>query len=82
MLKEKTVFWSSANACSNPWSSPRCKSATACSISERIWLNVTLLSRGGIPLIASGVISGAIGYSGGTDSQEEVVGKVCAAVIA
>jgi len=38
-------------------------------------------SRGGIPLIDQGDIIGAIGCSGGTDSQDEVVSKVGAAVI-
>src|SRR5208282_2529088 len=40
MLKENTVFWSRARACSNAALSPRCRSCTACSISERIAVNV------------------------------------------
>jgi glc operon protein GlcG len=40
-----------------------------------------IASRGGIPLIEQGVIIGAIGCSGGTDSQDEVVSKAGAAVI-
>jgi glc operon protein GlcG len=40
-----------------------------------------IASRGGIPLIDQGNIIGAIGCSGGTDSQDEVVGKAGAAVI-
>src|ERR1700678_3854716 len=40
-----------------------------------------IASRGGIPLIDQGVIIGAIGRSGGTDSQDEVVSKAGAAVI-
>ncbi len=40
-----------------------------------------IASRGGIPLIDQGVIIGAIGVSGGTDSQDEVVIKAGAAVI-
>ena len=40
-----------------------------------------IASRGGIPLIEKGVIIGAIGCSGGTDSQDEVVSKAGAAVI-
>ncbi len=40
-----------------------------------------IASRGGIPLIAQGRIIGAIGCSGGTDSQDEVVSKAGAAVI-
>jgi uncharacterized protein GlcG (DUF336 family) len=38
-------------------------------------------SRGGIPLIDQGAIIGAIGCSGGTDSQDEVVSQAGAAVI-
>ena len=41
-----------------------------------------IASRGGIPLIEHGVLIGAIGCSGGTDSQDEVVSKAGAAVIA
>jgi glc operon protein GlcG len=40
-----------------------------------------IASRGGIPLIDQGVIIGAIGCSGGTDSQDEVVSKAGAALI-
>jgi glc operon protein GlcG len=40
-----------------------------------------IASRGGIPLIELGVIIGAIGCSGGTDSQDEIVSKAGAAVI-
>jgi uncharacterized protein GlcG (DUF336 family) len=40
-----------------------------------------IASRGGIPLIDQGVIIGAIGCSGGTDSQDEVVSLAGAAVI-
>jgi uncharacterized protein GlcG (DUF336 family) len=40
-----------------------------------------IASRGGIPLIEQGAIIGAIGCSGGTDSQDEVVGEAGAAVI-
>ena len=40
-----------------------------------------IASRGGIPLIEQGRIIGAIGCSGGTDSQDEVVSKAGAAVI-
>jgi glc operon protein GlcG len=40
-----------------------------------------IASRGGIPLIDQGGIMGAIGCSGGTDSQDEVVSKAGAAVI-
>jgi glc operon protein GlcG len=40
-----------------------------------------IASRGGIPLIEKGSIVGAIGVSGGTDSQDEIVSKAGAAVI-
>jgi uncharacterized protein GlcG (DUF336 family) len=40
-----------------------------------------IASRGGIPLIDNGVIIGAIGSSGGTDSQDEVVSEAGAAII-
>jgi glc operon protein GlcG len=40
-----------------------------------------IASRGGIPLIEQGVIIGALGCSGGTDSQDEIVSKTGAAVI-
>jgi glc operon protein GlcG len=40
-----------------------------------------IASRGGIPLIERGSIIGAIGVSGGADSQDEIVAKAGAAVI-
>lgn len=40
-----------------------------------------IASRGGIPLIEQGAIIGAVGCSGGTDSQDEIVSKAGAAVI-
>jgi glc operon protein GlcG len=40
-----------------------------------------IASRGGIPLIDRGTIIGAIGCSGGTDSQDEIVSEAGAAVI-
>jgi glc operon protein GlcG len=40
-----------------------------------------IASRGGIPLIEQGTIIGAIGSSGGTDSQDEIVSKAGLAVI-
>ena len=40
-----------------------------------------IASRGGIPLIEHGAIIGAIGCSGGTDSQDEIVSKAGAASI-
>jgi glc operon protein GlcG len=40
-----------------------------------------IASRGGIPLIEQGMIIGAIGVSGGTDSQDEIVSEAGAVVI-
>jgi len=40
-----------------------------------------IASRGGIPLIDEGVIIGAIGCSGGTDSHDEIVSKAGAEAI-
>src|SRR5271169_3722509 len=40
-----------------------------------------IASRGGIPLIDQGAIIGAIGSSGGADSQDEVVSEAGAAVV-
>jgi uncharacterized protein GlcG (DUF336 family) len=40
-----------------------------------------IASRGGIPLIESGKLIGAIGRSGGTGSQDEAVCKVGAASV-
>jgi glc operon protein GlcG len=40
-----------------------------------------IASRGGIPLIEKGALIGAIGVSGGTDSQDEIVSKAGAALI-
>ena len=40
-----------------------------------------IASRGGIPLIQEGKLIGAIGCSGGTDSQDEVVCKAGLALI-
>src|SRR5580698_11633444 len=54
---------------------------------QRMQLNYLLAfdgiiaSRGGIPLIDDGAIIGAVGCSGGTDSQDEIVSKAGAAVI-
>jgi uncharacterized protein GlcG (DUF336 family) len=54
---------------------------------QRMHLNYLLAfdgiiaSRGGIPLIDQGAIVGAIGCSGGTDSQDEIVSKAGAAII-
>jgi uncharacterized protein GlcG (DUF336 family) len=56
-------------------------------VPDKIHLNYLLAfdgiiaSRGGIPLIEKGSIIGAIGVSGGTDSQDEIVSKAGAAVI-
>jgi len=54
---------------------------------QRMQLNYLLAfdgiiaSRGGIPLIDEGAIIGAIGCSGGTDSQDEIVSQAGAAVV-
>lgn len=40
-----------------------------------------IASRGGIPLIENGTVIGAIGVSGGADSQDEIVGNAGASVI-
>lgn len=40
-----------------------------------------IASRGGIPLIEHGKIIGAIGCSGGTDSQDEVISQAGAAIM-
>jgi glc operon protein GlcG len=40
-----------------------------------------IASRGGIPLIENGSIIGAIGVSGGADSQDEIVSNAGAAVV-
>ena len=40
-----------------------------------------IASRGGIPLVVQGKIIGAIGSSGGADSQDEIVSKAGAAVL-
>jgi glc operon protein GlcG len=40
-----------------------------------------IASRGGIPLIEQGMIIGAIGVSGGADSQDEIVSKAGAALV-
>lgn len=40
-----------------------------------------IASRGGLPLIEEGRLIGAIGYSGGTDSQDELVCKAGLALI-
>ena len=44
-------------------------------------LDGTIGSRGGIPLVEDGKLIGAIGCSGGTGSQDEVVCKAGAATI-
>src|ERR1700726_380377 len=40
-----------------------------------------IASRGGIPLIDKGVIIGAIGSSGSTDSQDDIISEAGAAII-
>ena len=44
-------------------------------------LDDVVASRGGIPLIENGQLIGAIGCSGGTGSQDEVVAKAGAAIV-
>jgi uncharacterized protein GlcG (DUF336 family) len=44
-------------------------------------LDDVIASRGGIPLVENGAIIGAVGCSGGTGSQDEVLCKVAAAVV-
>jgi glc operon protein GlcG len=44
-------------------------------------LDGVIASRGGIPLVEDGKLIGAIGVSGATGSQDEVVAKVGAAVV-
>lgn len=44
-------------------------------------LDDVIASRGGIPLVESGKIIGAIGCSGGTGSQDEVVSRVGVATV-
>jgi len=44
-------------------------------------LDDVIASRGGIPLVEGGKVIGAIGCSGGTGSQDEVVAKAGAAVV-
>jgi uncharacterized protein GlcG (DUF336 family) len=44
-------------------------------------LDDVIASRGGIPLVEGGKLIGAIGCSGGTGSQDEVVAKAGAAVV-
>jgi len=46
-----------------------------------VTIDGVIASRGGIPLVENGKLIGAIGCSGGTGSQDEVVAKVGAAVI-
>ena len=46
-----------------------------------ITLDGVIGSRGGIPLVEGGKLVGAIGCSGGTGSQDEVVCKVGAATV-
>ena len=52
------------------------------SLNYLMTLDGVIASRGGIPLIEQGKLIGAIGCSGGTDSQDEVVCKAGVAVIA
>ncbi len=44
-------------------------------------LDDVIASRGGVPLIEGGKLVGAVGCSGGTGSQDEVVAKAAAALV-
>lgn len=44
-------------------------------------LDDVIASRGGIPLVEGGMLVGAIGCSGGTGAQDEVIAKTGAAVV-
>ena len=46
-----------------------------------VTLDDVVASRGGIPLVEAGKMIGAIGCSGGTGSQDEVIAKVGAAMV-
>jgi glc operon protein GlcG len=46
-----------------------------------VTIDGVIAARGGIPLVENGKLIGAIGVSGGTGSEDEVVAKVGAAVI-
>jgi len=46
-----------------------------------VTLDDVVASRGGIPLVEGGKMIGAIGCSGGTGSQDEVIAKVGAALV-
>jgi uncharacterized protein GlcG (DUF336 family) len=50
-------------------------------LNYQITIDGVIGSRGGIPLVAGGKLIGAIGCSGGTGSQDEVIAKVGAAVV-
>ena len=47
----------------------------------QVTLDGVIASRGGVPLVEGGKLIGAIGCSGGTGSQDEVVAKAAAAVV-
>ncbi len=47
----------------------------------QVTLDDIIASRGGVPLVEGGKLIGAIGCSGGTGSQDEVVAKAGAAVV-
>jgi glc operon protein GlcG len=50
-------------------------------VNSLITLDGVIGSRGGIPLVEGGKLIGAIGVSGGTGSQDEVIAKAGAALI-
>ena len=59
----------------------RSKTACRAAITYLMTLDGVIASRGGIPLVEGGKLIGAIGCSGGTGSQDEVVCKAGAATI-
>jgi glc operon protein GlcG len=58
------------------------ESAVQSGLNYILSLDGVVASRGGIPLVVDGKIVGAIGCSGGTGSQDEVVAKAGAAALA
>jgi glc operon protein GlcG len=57
------------------------KAINLSNVNSLITLDGVIASRGGIPLVEGGKLIGAIGCSGGTGSQDEVIAKAGAALI-
>jgi glc operon protein GlcG len=57
------------------------ESAVQNGVNYIVTLDDVIASRGGIPLVEGGKLIGAIGCSGGTGSQDEVIAKAGAALI-